>query len=76
MFIYDGVPLGSGVTQVAFQRFEEMASMAEERIRKCKCAKGCPSCILDPQCGNNNRHLDKGAGKEILGKLLKQGSGA
>ncbi len=71
MYIYDGVPLGSGVTQIAFQRFEEMASMAEERLRKCKCGKGCPSCILDPQCGNNNRHLDKEAGKEILAKLLK-----
>ena len=72
MFIYDGVPLGSGVTQIAFQRFEEMASMAEERMRKCKCKKGCPSCILDPQCGNSNRHLDKSAGKEILGKLLRR----
>ena len=72
MFIYDGVPLGSGVTQIAFQRFEEMSAMAEERLRKCRCAKGCPSCILDSQCGNNNRHLDKAAGKEILGKLLKR----
>lgn len=73
MFIYDGVPLGSGVTQIAFERFEEMAGMARERITKCKCRKGCPSCVLDPQCGNNNRHLDKEAGKEILGKLLRLG---
>jgi len=72
MFIYDGVPLGSGVTKIAFQRFEEMSEMASERLQKCQCRKGCPSCILDPQCGNNNRYLDKEAGKEILKKLLSR----
>ena len=74
MYIYDGVPMGCGVTQIAFQRFEEMLGMAKERLERCRCKKGCPSCILDPQCGNQNRHLDKEAGKAILAKLLRDKS--
>ncbi|VVC71999.1 ATP-dependent DNA helicase Hel308 [uncultured archaeon] len=69
MFIYDGTPLGSGVTRIVFARFEEMLGMARERLKNCKCKKGCPSCVLDPQCGNNNRFLDKEAAKEMLEKL-------
>jgi len=70
MYIYDGVPQGSGATRVVFDRFAEMQSMALERLRNCKCKKGCPSCILDPQCGNNNKYLNKESAKRILSSFL------
>ena len=70
MFVYDGVPLGSGVTRIVFDRFEEVVAMTAERLSKCPCKNGCPSCVLDPQCGNNNRHLDKHAGRKIADGLL------
>jgi DEAD/DEAH box helicase domain-containing protein len=70
MFIYDGIPSGSGASGIAFSRFEETLSMARARIAKCRCRAGCPSCVMDPQCGNQNRHLDKGAGLAILDAML------
>ena len=70
MFIYDGVPQGSGATGVVFGVFERMEEMARKRFVRCPCRRGCPSCMLDPQCGNNNQHLDKEAAKEILERLV------
>jgi len=70
MFIYDGVPDGNGVSKIVFERFEEVSRMALERLTKCKCEKGCPKCILDPMCGNQNRYLDKAAGKLIAERFV------
>ncbi len=70
MYVYDAVEEGSGVTQAVFSKFEIIVQMAKDRLEKCPCEKGCPKCILDPMCGNDNRFLDKDAGKEIAKKLL------
>jgi len=69
MYVYDSTPHGAGLSKIIFEKFERVERMAHERLMKCKCQRGCPSCILDPQCGNNNRHLDKKAAIEILEKL-------
>lgn len=72
MYIYEGVPYGTGLTKVVFERFEEVAEMALERLKKCRCEKGCPKCILDPNCGNDNRFLSKQAGVEIGEEIVKR----
>jgi DEAD/DEAH box helicase domain-containing protein len=69
MYIYDSTPNGTGLSKIIFEKFEGVERMARERLVKCRCQRGCPSCILDPQCGNNNRHLNKKAAVEILEKL-------
>jgi len=69
MYVYDSTPNGAGLSKIIFEKFERVEGMALSRLRNCRCARGCPSCILDPQCGNNNRHLNKQAAIEILGKL-------
>ncbi len=66
MYIYDGVPGGAGLTRIGYGKMEKAMEMAYSRLRKCKCSSGCPSCILDPQCGNSNRFLSKGAGLDIF----------
>jgi DEAD/DEAH box helicase domain-containing protein len=70
MYVYDGFPGGSGLTRVAHERFEEVLGKAFDRLAHCGCERGCPGCILDPQCGNANEHLDKAAGREILERLM------
>lgn len=65
MYVYDGVPEGNGVTDVVFGKFEKIAKMANERLENCGCGGGCPKCILDPMCGNDNHFLDKRAAREI-----------
>jgi DEAD/DEAH box helicase domain-containing protein len=71
MYIYDGVPNGSGLAKIIYEKFERVQKMAHGRLRSCRCRNGCPSCILDPQCGNNNRYLNKKAAIEILEKLKR-----
>ncbi|MDD5337599.1 MAG: DEAD/DEAH box helicase [Candidatus ainarchaeum sp.] len=75
MYVYDGIPDGSGVTGVVFDKFEKIAAMASERLSHCECEAGCPKCILDSMCGNDNRMLNKkSAGAislELAGKLGK-----
>ncbi len=71
MYVYDSVPDGNGVTQVVFSKFEKIVQMSKDRLEKCDCEKGCPKCILDPSCGNDNRFLNKESGKLIAEKLLK-----
>lgn len=72
MFVYDGVPEGNGVTQIVYNKFERIVEMAEQRLASCKCEEGCPKCILDPTCGNDNRFLNKEIGLEISRKILKK----
>ncbi len=69
MYVYDGAPEGNGVTDVVFGRFEKIAAMAKERLASCACDSGCPKCVLDPMCGNDNRFLDKGAAREITSEF-------
>jgi len=69
MFIYDGVPLGSGLAHVVYDYFEKIQAMAHERLKACPCEKGCPRCILDPHCGNDNHHLSKHGGIELFESL-------
>lgn len=71
MYVYDSTPHGAGLSKIIFEKFERVERMAYERLKKCRCQRGCPSCILDPQCGNNNRNLNKEAAKQILEKLNK-----
>jgi len=70
MYVYDSVEDGNGVTQVVFSKFERIVQMSLDRLEKCDCEKGCPKCILDPSCGNDNRFLNKESGKLIAEKLL------
>ncbi len=71
MYVYDSVEDGSGVTQVVYKKFESVTRMALNRLEKCSCEKGCPKCILDPMCGNDNRFLNKESAKLIAESLLK-----
>ncbi|MBN1421696.1 MAG: DEAD/DEAH box helicase [Planctomycetes bacterium] len=48
VFIYERHPYGLGVTEKAYERLEEILRAAEERIRDCDCADGCPCCVGKP----------------------------
>ncbi|MFN4227408.1 MAG: DEAD/DEAH box helicase [Candidatus Ratteibacteria bacterium] len=59
IFIYDGYPGGVGITKLGFERIEQIIKIAYNSVLNCKCEMGCPSCIVSPKCGNNNRPLSK-----------------
>lgn len=70
MYVYDGVADGNGVTSIVFSKFEKIIEMAHNRLKNCPCERGCPKCILDPMCGNDNTFLNKQAALEIARALL------
>jgi DEAD/DEAH box helicase domain-containing protein len=72
IFIYDGHPGGVGIARTAFARFEELCEDAHNLIAGCKCAKGCPSCVQSPKCGNLNEPLSKAGARMLLQALLAQ----
>ncbi len=71
IFVYDGYPGGIGLTEKAFFLFEDIVLTTYDLVRDCGCQDGCPSCIMSPKCGNDNRPLDKQASIMILEHLLK-----
>jgi DEAD/DEAH box helicase domain-containing protein len=70
IFIYDGYEGGIGISEKAFDLFDQLVETTFQLIRDCDCEDGCPSCIYSPKCGNNNEPLDKRAALKILDALL------
>ncbi len=59
IFIYDGYEGGIGLSERAYNVYEELCQSAEKMVRECRCKDGCPACIYSPKCGNDNQPLDK-----------------
>lgn len=72
VYFYEGAEGGSGVLEAAYHDFEKVAAAALERIKKCPCQDGCPKCVLDHMCGNNNRYLSKKGAISILEYIVSQ----
>jgi DEAD/DEAH box helicase domain-containing protein len=72
VFLYDAYPGGVGLSQAAFRGFGDLALAAREAIDSCRCADGCPACIVSPQCGLGNEPLDKRAAAVAAQCLTQQ----
>jgi DEAD/DEAH box helicase domain-containing protein len=71
IFIYDGHEGGIGLSQRAYDIFEELLETTLKVLDECPCNGGCPSCVQDPQCGNRNEPLDKQGACFLLRNWLK-----
>ncbi len=71
--IYDGYPGGVGIAELGYGagRRHLVATLAV--IERCPCARGCPSCIQSPKCGNGNDPLDKAGAVALLRAILGGG---
>ncbi|SFS56547.1 DEAD/DEAH box helicase [Halostagnicola kamekurae] len=71
-FIYDGIEGGLGFSRSIYENFERIARRAREHIADCECGRidGCPACVMDEQCGNDNQPLHRGAAIDVLDRLL------
>ncbi|MCK4319155.1 DEAD/DEAH box helicase [Candidatus Micrarchaeota archaeon] len=65
MYVYEGMEEGNGISDIIYSNFSRIARMSYERLKNCECESGCPKCILDSQCGNDNYYLHKDSAKEI-----------
>ncbi|RKD97300.1 DEAD/DEAH box helicase [Halopiger aswanensis] len=71
-FIYDGIDGGLGFARAIYENFEAVARRAREHISDCDCGRvdGCPACVMDEQCGNDNQPLHRDAAVDVLDQLL------
>jgi len=73
-FIHDAQEGGLGFSKGIYEHFEEIARQTRERVAACDCTGtgGCPACIMDAQCGNQNQFLHTEATVEVLDSVLEQ----
>jgi DEAD/DEAH box helicase domain-containing protein len=70
IFIYDGYPGGAGIAERGYRSGSRLLEATLETVRNCPCAKGCPSCVQSPKCGNGNEPLDKQGAVALLSAML------
>ena len=71
-FVYDGIEGGLGFSRAIYDEFEAVAARARALVADCECGRidGCPACVMDEQCGNDNRPLHRDAAVDVLDQLL------
>jgi DEAD/DEAH box helicase domain-containing protein len=70
IFIYDGYPGGAGIAERGHRSGRRLLEATFETVRRCPCARGCPSCVHSPKCGNGNEPLDKQGAVALLAAML------
>ena len=73
-FIHDAIEGGLGFSKRIYDQFETIACRTRERVAHCDCkgTNGCPACIMDSQCGNQNQYLHTEATVFVLDRLIEQ----
>lgn len=71
-FIHDAVQGGLGFSRRIYDRVTPIAERTKDRVATCECTarSGCPSCIMDAQCGNRNRYLHREATEIVLDHFI------
>jgi len=57
--LYDGYTGGTGITELAFERIDELATIAWDMVSGCDCESGCPRCVYDRSCGSGNEPMNR-----------------
>ena len=71
-FIHDAVDGGLGFSKEIYGAYGDVARRTRDRVDACDCdgTNGCPACVMDAQCGNQNRPLHTEATVVILDRVL------
>ena len=72
IFIYEGYPGGAGIAGRGYESGPHLVEATFEAVRLCPCARGCPSCVQSPKCGNGNEPLDKKGAAALLAAMLEK----
>lgn len=75
IFVHEDTPGGTGLIDVLMEgdNLRNVIRAALERVENCpnKCKNGCPGCVQDWRCGNQNFFLDKEDGRLLLRDLVE-----
>jgi hypothetical protein len=70
---YEG---GTGITELAFDRIDELATIAWDMMSGCDCESGCPRCVYDRSCGSGNEPKNRLGAVRILASLQVRPAGS
>ena len=70
IFVHDGMAGGAGFARRGYAVVEDWLRGTLERLTRCRCADGCPACVVSPKCGNANQVLNKADAAALLDFLL------
>ena len=65
VYLIENYPGGIGIVKKAFEQLRKILQAGMEIVRACKCAKGCPNCIIPPRNFSDRDALDKNKGIEL-----------
>lgn len=70
-FIYDTTNGGLGFSHQLYTEITQLAHATQTLIKNCPCdtPHGCPACIMDTNCPDNNQPLNKNETLTLLNKL-------
>ena len=70
VYIVESYPGGIGVAQKVYEKWRAILETGVKLAETCKCAKGCPSCIVPPRSRHDLDRLDKRTGIALARRLL------
>lgn len=72
-YLFDTCEGGNGAAEAIFHQLPKFADKAATLARSCDCASGCPRCLTQHGCPQQNSGLNKDAGLFLL-KAINQGT--
>jgi DEAD/DEAH box helicase domain-containing protein len=70
IFVHDGYPGGAGIAELGYGAADRHLAATLDVLLRCRCERGCPSCVQSPKCGNLNEPLDKAGAISLLRRIL------
>lgn len=70
--LYDRYPGGSGLAEALAQRFDQVLHAAAQRVERCSCSDGCPSCVGPPDANDGWSGSPKTATRALLDRWLER----
>ncbi len=65
-YFFDTTDGGNGTCEELFDRFESFAIRAAQLVEACDCQYGCPRCLTEARCPQDNQALNKALGLLLL----------
>ncbi|NUN66847.1 DUF1998 domain-containing protein (plasmid) [Pseudanabaena biceps] len=69
-YFFDTTDGGNGTCEELFDRFEDFAVRGAQLVEACNCQYGCPRCLTDACCPQDNQALNKALGLFLLQATL------